>query len=96
MVRLVNRRLFQIVARTVTARDHGEPATGGGDSYTRAERPRAESLSGHAENKERAALVKVYERRVAAGLGIFETPPATERFSESDMKAVYAALGGES
>ncbi len=55
----------------------------------------AESASGHAENKERAAMVKIYERRVAAGLGVFETPPKTERFSQAEMLAVYSQVMAE-
>lgn len=78
MIRMIQRaknRMTTFRSRHAIARDFGEvlldtDARPGGIGIAD-----AESLSGHAENKERAYLVKLYAAKVARGEGVFETPP---------------------
>lgn len=91
MIQRAKNRMKTFRGTSIAARDHGDIAPGGPCQ----ERGEAESASGHAINKERAAMVRIYERRVAAGLGVFETPPKTERFSQAEMLAVYSQVMAE-
>lgn len=62
---------FECSLRSHIASDHGEKF----EENERLHDSPAESLSGHAENKERAYMVKLYAAKIARGERLFEAPP---------------------